>query len=340
LELRPARAIAVRRKGAWTLVKYLYRVAVAPGLEYECVGDAALELRRDDRVIVRCDRYQDYARIAVCLADQPVDPAELERERAEQVRGRHVEGQHLPEVMRRATAEDAARAAENDERARSLHAKARERVAVHRLEMKLIHTHCSFDRRLAVFQFSAEGRVDFRELLRDLSGECHMRVELRQVGVRDEAAIQGGLGPCGRAFCCCSFLKRFNSINVKMAKVQGLSLNPANISGVCGRLKCCLEYEVDHYREEHEAAKARAKQDSLRPTGDEGGREAAGEASAECGRRDGAAGCSRDAADEREVRDAEVAASPALPSADSEGCQESGGTGPATVARESHGQRG
>jgi cell fate regulator YaaT (PSP1 superfamily) len=242
------------------LVKYLYRVAVAPGLEYECVGDAALELRRDDRVIVRCDRYQDYARVAACQADEPVDAAELERQRAQEARGRHVEGQHLPEVMRRATPEDDARAAENDEKSRSLHGKARERIAAHRLEMKLIHTHCSFDRRLAVFQFSAEGRVDFRELLRDLSGECHMRVELRQVGVRDEAAIQGGLGSCGRAFCCCTFLKRFNSINVKMAKVQGLSLNPANISGVCGRLKCCLEYEVEHYRELYEAAKAKAKQ--------------------------------------------------------------------------------
>ncbi len=86
-----------------------------------------------------------------------------------------------------------------------------------------------------------------------------MRVELRQVGVRDEASIQGGIGPCGRAFCCCTFLKRFNSINVKMAKIQGLSLNPANISGACGRLKCCLGYEVEHYRELYDAAKARAK---------------------------------------------------------------------------------
>jgi len=243
------------------LVKHLYRVAVAPGLEYECVGDAALELHRDDRVIVRCDRYQDYARVAACCNDAPVDAAELERERAHHVRGRHVEGQHLPEVMRRATPEDDQRAAENSEYARGLHGKARDRIVLHRLDMKLIDTHCSFDRRLAVFQFSAEGRVDFRELLRDLSNECHMRVELRQVGVRDEAAIQGGMGPCGRAFCCCSFLKRFNSINVKMAKIQGLSLNPANISGVCGRLKCCLEYEVEHYREIYEAAKSKAKKD-------------------------------------------------------------------------------
>ncbi len=242
------------------LVKFLYRVAVAPGLEYDCLGDAALALRRGDRVIVRCDRYQDCAQVIDCRDDEPADPAQLEHERQQQGRGRHVEGQHIPEVIRRATPEDEARARENEEYARSLHARARARIAAHKLDMKLIHTHCSFDRRLAVFQFGAEGRVDFRELLRDLSGECHMRVELRQVGVRDEAAIQGGIGPCGRVFCCCTFLKRFNSINVKMAKVQGLSLNPASISGACGRLKCCLEYEVEHYREQYEAARSRARQ--------------------------------------------------------------------------------
>ncbi len=240
-------------------MRYLYRVAVASGLDYECMGDAALGLHRDDRVIVRCDRYQDYARVVGCLTAQPVDVSELERSRAEQTRGRQVEGQHVPEIMRRATAEDAAHAEENRERARTMHSRARECITFHRLDMKLIETHCSFDRRLAVFQFSAEGRVDFRELLRDLSQEFHMRVELRQVGVRDEASIQGGIGPCGRAFCCCTFLKRFNSINVKMAKIQGLSLNPANISGACGRLKCCLGYEVEHYREVYEAARARAK---------------------------------------------------------------------------------
>ena len=254
-------------------MKYLYRVAVASGLDYECMGDAALDLHRDDRVIVRCDRYQDYARVVGCLAAQPVDVSELERSRAEQARGRHVEGQHVPEIIRRATPQDDTHAAENDERSRSMHARARECIVLHRLEMKLIETHCSFDRRLAVFQFSAEGRVDFRELLRDLSQEFHMRVELRQVGVRDEASIQGGIGPCGRAFCCCTFLKRFNSINVKMAKIQGLSLNPANISGACGRLKCCLGYEVEHYREVYEAAKARAKAEASgvgRPSSEDG----------------------------------------------------------------------
>jgi len=116
--------------------------------------------------------------------------------------------------------------------------------------MKLVHTHFSFDERLVIFQFAAEGRVDFRELLRDLSHTLRTRVELRQVGVRDEAAFRGGIGVCGRAFCCSTFLRRFSSISVKMAKIQGLSLNPLNISGACGRLKCCLQYEYSQYRDD------------------------------------------------------------------------------------------
>jgi cell fate regulator YaaT (PSP1 superfamily) len=298
-------------------MKYLYRVAVASGLDYECMGDAALDLHRDDRVIVRCDRYQDYARVVGCLAAQPIDVSELERNRAEQARGRHVEGQHTPEIIRRATPQDDIHAAENDERSRTMHSRARECITFHRLEMKLIETHCSFDRRLAVFQFSAEGRVDFRELLRDLSQEFHMRVELRQVGVRDEASIQGGIGPCGRAFCCCTFLKRFNSINVKMAKIQGLSLNPANISGACGRLKCCLGYEVEHYRELYDAAKARAKAEAAG-----GGRAPGGSGSEDNGAdrcRDdrAAAGGAPDSDDSEGAPDAAapVAAAPATASA-------------------------
>ena len=249
-------------------MKYYYRVIVSPGLDYGCVADAALEVHRGDHVIVRCDRYQDYATVLDCAVEEAVDLAVLEKDRADQGRGRHVEGDHVPEIVRRASAEDEVQAAENARRARTMHLRARERIAAHRLEMKLIDTHCSFDGRLAVFQFSAEGRVDFRELLRDLSHEFHMRVELRQVGVRDEAAIQGGIGPCGRAFCCATFLKRFTSINVKMAKIQGLSLNPVNISGACGRLKCCLEYEVNHYRELFDASRGRGKGGGAAPRED------------------------------------------------------------------------
>lgn len=239
---------------------YRYHVAVAPGLNYECVADESLGIRKGDAVIVKCERYQDYGTVAACFDQAPVDVADVDRRRGQQARGRQVEGARTPEIVRKVGEEDRARIAENEERAKSMQQRARERVAAHGLQMKLIDAHSSLDRRLAVFLFSAEGRVDFRELLRDLSTQFRTRVELRQVGVRDEAAIQGGIGTCGRTFCCASFLRRFNSINVKMAKMQGLSLNPVNISGACGRLKCCLEYEVAHYRESYEASRGKGRQ--------------------------------------------------------------------------------
>jgi cell fate regulator YaaT (PSP1 superfamily) len=117
------------------------------------------------------------------------------------------------------------------------------------LPMKLINAHHAFDGKMIVIQFSAEGRVDFRELVKLLSQEFNTRIELRQIGVRDETGIYGGIGVCGQMLCCSRFLKEFNSINVKMAKEQDLSLTPATISGACGRLKCCLKYEHDGYTE-------------------------------------------------------------------------------------------
>ena len=117
------------------------------------------------------------------------------------------------------------------------------------LEMKLINAHSSLDGKLMTIQFSAEGRVDFRELIKELTRTRCSRIELRQIGVRDETGIYGGIGVCGQMLCCSRFLKEFNSINVKMAKEQDLSLTPATISGACGRLKCCLKYEHDGYTE-------------------------------------------------------------------------------------------
>jgi len=229
---------------------YLYHVEVAPGLGYECIAEEGLKLVIGDIVIVQCERYQDYASVTACHDEGPVPPAKLEQLTHETNKGRHVEGHRVPKVLRRSTEEDKQTAEENDMTSQSMAERANERIAAHKLDMKLVHTHYSFDRRLAVFQFAAEGRVDFRELLRDLSHTLRTRVELRQVGVRDEAALQGGIGVCGRAFCCSTFLKRFSSISVKMAKIQGLSLNPLNISGTCGRLKCCLQYEYSRYRED------------------------------------------------------------------------------------------
>lgn len=123
------------------------------------------------------------------------------------------------------------------------------KIAEHGLDMKLVNVLVSFDGSKIVFYFTADGRVDFRELVRDLAGVFRARIELRQIGVRDEAKMLGGLGICGRPFCCASFLGEFQPVSIKMAKEQGLSLNPTKISGACGRLMCCLKYEQDAYED-------------------------------------------------------------------------------------------
>ena len=122
-----------------------------------------------------------------------------------------------------------------------------ERIATHKLEMKLVEAEYNLDRSKILFYFTADGRVDFRELVKDLAGALHTRIELRQIGVRDESKMKGGLGICGQPFCCSRFLKDFQPVSNKMAKEQGLSLNPAKISGACGRLMCCLSYEHKAY---------------------------------------------------------------------------------------------
>ena len=122
-----------------------------------------------------------------------------------------------------------------------------ERIAAHKLEMKLVEAEYNLDRSKILFYFTADGRVDFRELVKDLAGALHTRIELRQIGVRDESKMKGGLGICGQPFCCCRCLKDFQPVSIKMAKEQGLSLNPAKISGACGRLMCCLSYEHKAY---------------------------------------------------------------------------------------------
>lgn len=123
----------------------------------------------------------------------------------------------------------------------------REKVAEHGLDMKLVDVECSFEGNKITFYFTSDGRVDFRELVKDLAGVFRSRIELRQIGVRDEAKMIGGLGICGRPFCCSSFLGGFQPVSIKMAKEQGLSLNPVKISGTCGRLMCCLKYEQEAY---------------------------------------------------------------------------------------------
>lgn len=122
-----------------------------------------------------------------------------------------------------------------------------QKIQQHGLEMNLIDVEYTFDNTKVIFYFTAEGRVDFRELVKDLAAVFRMRIELRQIGVRDEAKIIGGLGPCGRPLCCTTFLGEFEPVSIKMAKEQNLSLNPTKISGICGRLMCCLKYEQEMY---------------------------------------------------------------------------------------------
>ena len=124
-----------------------------------------------------------------------------------------------------------------------------EKILAHKLDMKLVDVECTFDNNKLLFYFTAETRVDFRELVKDLASVFRTRIELRQIGVRDESKILGGLGICGREFCCKGFLGEFQPVSIKMAKEQGLSLNPTKISGTCGRLMCCLKYEQDVYED-------------------------------------------------------------------------------------------
>jgi cell fate regulator YaaT (PSP1 superfamily) len=151
----------------------------------------------------------------------------------------------IPRVRRRATQDDEEAYAHKV----MLEGEARDfcvaRIEEHRLPMKLGRVERQLDGKKMTFYFTAEGRVDFRELVRDLTGEFHVRVELRQIGARDDAGMQGGCGLCGRVLCCSDWIRGFDPVSIKMAKVQGLSLNPAKISGMCGRLMCCLRFEYD-----------------------------------------------------------------------------------------------
>ena len=173
---------------------------------------------------------------------------------AECVRGNHevddsLVVQPLRPVIRPATAEDIARAEENKNKEKDAFEVFRRKIVEHELEMKLVDVEYNFEGSKILFFFTSEGRVDFRDLVKDLASVFKTRIELRQIGVRDEARMLGGLGICGKPFCCSQFFDDFQPVSIKMAKTQGLSLNPTKISGTCGRLMCCLKYEQDTYEE-------------------------------------------------------------------------------------------
>ena len=155
----------------------------------------------------------------------------------------------LKNVVRIATEKDEAMRKSNKERRAEAMRICKEKIRAHNLEMKLVECEFSFDGSKVVFSFSAEGRVDFRELVKDLASTFHTRIELRQIGARDETHLLGGIAPCGREVCCAGCMPEFKRVSIKMAKNQGLSLNPGKVSGLCGRLMCCLAYENDYYAE-------------------------------------------------------------------------------------------
>ena len=155
----------------------------------------------------------------------------------------------LKKIVRIATESDIKKKEENDSKKEEALRLCQEKIDKHGLDMKLIDVEYTFDNNKIVFYFTADGRVDFRELVKDLAAVFHMRIELRQVGVRDEAKMIGGCGACGRGLCCATWMGDFQPVSIKMAKTQNLSLNPAKISGICGRLMCCLKYENDIYLE-------------------------------------------------------------------------------------------
>ena len=171
----------------------------------------------------------------------------------------------LRSVLRIATDNDKHTAAYNRSREKEAFDVCKKKIQQHKLEMKLVRVECSFDGSKILFFFTADGRVDFRELVKDLAGVFRARIELRQIGVRDEAKMIGGLGICGRPFCCAQFMDEFLPVSIKMAKTQNLSLNPTKISGTCGRLMCCLKYEQNAYED---AAKRMPKNESFVQTPD------------------------------------------------------------------------
>lgn len=189
------------------------------------------KLSADDHVVVETARGVECGEVAMANRDVADDSIV----------------QPLKKVIRKATKDDLRRVAENELKAKNAFTQCEKKIAERGLEMKLVDVEYTFDNSKILFYFTADGRVDFRELVKDLAGMFRTRIELRQIGVRDEAKMIGGLGICGRPFCCGSFLGGFQPVSIKMAKEQGLSLNPVKISGTCGRLMCCLKYEQEAY---------------------------------------------------------------------------------------------
>ncbi|CDZ99544.1 hypothetical protein BN1050_00155 [Metalysinibacillus saudimassiliensis] len=217
---------------------HLYKVV---GVRFKKAGKiyyfdpAKYELDIGQYIIVETARGIEYGKVVVPIREVQEDAIVLP----------------LKQVVRPANGKDSVQVEENKKESLRAFDAATQKIIEHKLEMKLVDVEYTFDRNKIIFYFTAEGRVDFRELVKDLASIFRTRIELRQIGVRDEAKLLGGIGPCGRMLCCSTYLGDFDPVSIKMAKDQNLSLNPTKISGLCGRLMCCLKYENDEY----EAAK-------------------------------------------------------------------------------------
>ena len=203
------------------------------GSTFEARCEDSVNVTTGDTCIFERDFYTDSA-LVKCQLEKPSMTANASE---------------LPRIVRKADESDLAEIENNISKAEGAMDTAKQHIEALGLPMKLVNAHYSIDGKLVTIQFCADGRVDFRELVKELSRALATRIELRQIGVRDETGIFGGIAVCGQPLCCSRFLKEFNSINVKMAKEQDLSLTPSSISGVCGRLKCCLKFEHDVYLE-------------------------------------------------------------------------------------------
>lgn len=205
---------------------------------------ANIDVKKGDKVVVETARGQELGFVVSNIMeignDELVSP--------------------LKPIVRIANDRDVRRYEENEERQAEVIIKTEELVQKNKLDMKLLNCEYTLDRTKLIIYFNAEGRVDFRDLVKDLANEFHVRIELRQVGTRDGAKVLGGIGPCGRQTCCTTFLTEFQPVSIKMAKNQNLSLNPNNISGICGKLLCCINYEDEQYKE---LRKTMPKMDSI-----------------------------------------------------------------------------
>lgn len=191
------------------------------------------KIKLGDKVIVETARGVECGEVV--MVDREIDETEF--------------SSPIKPIIRIATEQDFKTIEKNKQKEKDAFKICEEKIAAHKLKMNLIDVECTFDNNKLLFYFTAENRVDFRELVKDLASVFRTRIELRQIGVRDEAKMLGGLGICGQPFCCSRFLGEFQPVSIKMAKEQGLSLNPTKISGTCGRLMCCLKYEQDAYED-------------------------------------------------------------------------------------------